>query len=253
MTETAYQIFIHWTIAYCISLLSIGLKWLMGCQQIAPDAVCPTVKGVLGITLIIRRTEMESTVQMFLLPIRDEQAHITRLWQYVECTISTETKRLIPCLVKEWLLPRMPIRTISPVVTRIGEFIAARCWKRVKYCTDSIRLRKHASSQAQGENKWKTIMVGWKVKTVYSSGNFWRNGWIKDYWETANGQEMWQDNQRHHLCARGNASDAYHKSFIWSPENIWSLIIFDVLPCCTILPLRSCHQKIQEYKIIYMP
>jgi len=52
----------------------------MGCQQIAPDAVCPTVKGVLGITLIIRRrTEMESTVQMFLLPIRDEQAHITRL------------------------------------------------------------------------------------------------------------------------------------------------------------------------------
>ena len=216
MTETAYQIFIHWTIAYCISLVSIGLKWHMGCQQIAPDAVCPTVKGVLGITLIIRhRAEMESAVQMFLLPIRDEQAHITRLWQYVECTISTETKRLIPCLVKEWLPPsmpiriispvvttigefnaarcwkrvkrytdseqahttrlwqyvectistetkrlipclvkewlppRMPIRTISPVVTRIGEFNAARCWKRVKRCTDSIRLRKQASSQAQ--------------------------------------------------------------------------------------------------------
>ena len=104
-----------------------------------------------------------------------------------------------------------------------------------------------------GENKWKTIMVGWKVKTVYNSGNFWHNGWIKDYWETSNGQEMWQDNQRHHLCARGNASDAYHKSFIWLPENIWSLIIFNVLACCTILPLRSCHQKIQEYKIIHTP
>ena len=52
----------------------------MGCQEIAPDAVWPIVKGVLGITLIIRRrTEMESTVQMFLLPIRDEQTHITRL------------------------------------------------------------------------------------------------------------------------------------------------------------------------------
>jgi len=42
----------------------------MGCQQIAPDAVRPTVKGVLGIALIIRRrTEMEFTGHMFLLPI----------------------------------------------------------------------------------------------------------------------------------------------------------------------------------------
>ena len=52
----------------------------MSCQQIAPDAVWPIVKEVLGITLIIRcRTEMEFIGHMFLLPIRDEQAHLTRL------------------------------------------------------------------------------------------------------------------------------------------------------------------------------
>jgi len=59
----------------------------MSCQQIAPDAAWPTVKGVLGITLIIRRrTEMEFTGHMFLLPIRDEQTHITRLGKrpYIE-------------------------------------------------------------------------------------------------------------------------------------------------------------------------
>ena len=52
----------------------------MACQRIAPDASCRTVKGVVGITLIIRRpTEMEFTGHMFLVPIRDEQTHIRRL------------------------------------------------------------------------------------------------------------------------------------------------------------------------------
>jgi hypothetical protein len=49
----------------------------MGCQQIALDAACPTVKGVLGITVIVhRRTEMEFVAHMFVMPICDEQPHI---------------------------------------------------------------------------------------------------------------------------------------------------------------------------------
>ena len=59
----------------------------MSCQQIAPDAAWPTVKGVLGITLIIGRpTEMEFTGHTFLRPIHDEQTHIRRLGKrsYIE-------------------------------------------------------------------------------------------------------------------------------------------------------------------------
>ena len=56
------------------------LKWLMGCQQILPNAVCPIAEGMLGITLIIRHwPEMTFIAHMLLLLIPDEQSLIRRL------------------------------------------------------------------------------------------------------------------------------------------------------------------------------
>jgi hypothetical protein len=49
----------------------------MGCQQIALDAAYPTVKGLLDITLLVRRrTELEFAAHMFVMPICDEQPYI---------------------------------------------------------------------------------------------------------------------------------------------------------------------------------
>jgi hypothetical protein len=75
MIESVCQIFIHWTSILHFTAIN-SLKWLMGCQQIAPDAVCPIAKGVLGSTLI-NHCEAEWEFGADLL-IRDEQTHIRR-------------------------------------------------------------------------------------------------------------------------------------------------------------------------------